>query len=140
MLGFLFAQGVAVAHAGSAGKASGSVVAAPTAPGAATTARDASPMPCHGHGDGRGVDVAAGAAEVATLAQDAVPTANACEVHCTDVTPSASAPDLPPAAPAPALRAQAFASPRPPSADAALPGDVRGASPPLRLAYARFLI
>lgn len=144
MLALLFAQDVAAVHAGSAGMASGPVVAAPTAPDAATAVRDASPMPCHGHGDGHGdgvgAGVATGAAGVANLAQDAVPAANACEVHCTDLTPSGTAPDLPPAAPAPALRAQAFASPRPPSADAAPPGDVRGASPPLRLAYGRFLI
>jgi hypothetical protein len=142
MLALLFAQDAAALHAGSASMISGPVVAAPTAPDAATTVRDASPMPCHGHGDGDGdgVGVATGAAGVANLAQDAVPAANACEVHCTDLTSSGTAPDLPPAAPAPALRAQAFASPRPPSADAAPPGDVRGASPPLRLAYGRLLI
>ena len=88
-------------------------------------------MPCHGHG--------AGDAAAATLAPDAVPAANACEVHCSDLTPAAGVPDLPPAAPAPALRAQAFASPRPASADAA-PPRASGASPPLRLAYGRFRI
>lgn len=139
MLGMLFAQGVAAAHAGSvqshAGNAPASTAAVPTA--TSTPIAEAAPgdavvtMPCHGHAAG---DPAAPALAVVPTAD-----ANACEVHCIDLTPSASVPDLPPAAPSPGLRVDVVVIAPAASADVALL-EARSAAPPLRLAYVRFLI
>jgi hypothetical protein len=140
MLGLLFAQGVAAAHAGSVPLTAGSVFAtmatatSPAATAAPVTGVDPDGevvrMPCHGHAAG---GPAAGPAAVA------VADANACEVHCTDLTPSAFAPELPPAAPSPALRVDVAVVP-PPASAAIAQLEARGAAPPVRLAYVRFLI
>jgi len=140
MLGLLFAQGAAAAHAGSMPLNAGSAfatmatAAAPAAAAAPATGVDRGGedvrMPCHGHAAG---GPAAGPAAVA------VADANACEVHCTDLSPSAFAPELPPAAPSPALRVDVAAVP-PPASAAIARLEARGAAPPVRLAYVRFLI
>lgn len=140
MLGLLFAQGVAAAHAGSmpltAGSAFATMASAAAPAATATPATGVDPggegvrMPCHGHADG---GPAAGPAAVPVAA------ANACEVHCSDLSPSAFAPELPPAAPSPALRVDVAAVP-PPASAAVARLEARGAAPPVRLAYVRFLI
>lgn len=140
MLGLLFAQGVAAAHAGSVPLTAGDAFAtmAPATAQAATASPvtgvdpggDIVRMPCHG-------DAAGGPA--AAPATVPVADANACEVHCTDLTPPAGAAELPPAAPSTALRVDVAAvEPRTSAAHARL--EARGAAPPVRLAYVRFLI
>lgn len=137
MLGLLFAQGVVTAHAGSVVGIGGAAFATTAPPaafaggGEAGAAGDAPSMPCH--------DGAQGAFAGPVVAAAAVAVGNACEVHCSDVATLAAAADLPPAAPSPALRVEPFAAPRPASADAT-PLSARCASPPPRIAYARFLI
>jgi hypothetical protein len=137
MLGLLFAQGAMTAYAGSVAGTDGGAFATTAPPaasaggGEAGAAGVAPAMPCHDGAQGAGVG-SAGAAE-------ALPAGNTCEVHCSDVATLAAAADLPPAVPPPALRVEPFAAVRPASADVT-PLSARCASPPLRVAYVRFLI
>jgi hypothetical protein len=137
MLGLVFAQGAVTASAGSVAGTAGGAFATTAAPAAsaggseAGAAGDVPAMPCHNGAHGAAVGPA-GAAE-------ALPAGNTCEVHCSDVATLAAAADLPPAVPSPALRIEPFAAARPPSADVT-PLSARCASPPLRVAYVRFLI
>ncbi len=141
MLGLLFAQGVVAAHAGSvqlnAGNAPATVAGAAAPTATASSFAEANPgvavvtMPCHGH--------AAGERAAYALAGAPTADANACEVHCIDLTPSASVPDLPPAVPSPGLRVDVVVIAPAASADVTLL-EARSAAPPLRLAYVRFLI
>ncbi len=139
MVGLLFAQGVVAVHAGTVQSSPGNATMVVPATPAATAIpiAEANPghavvlMPCHGH--------AAGEPAAAALAVAPAADANACEVHCIDLTPAAGAPDLPPAAPSSGLRVDAVVIAATASADATLL-EARSAAPPLRLTYVRFLI